>query len=578
MIGYGFAGVFRDILVRPPKIYYPGVLPNVSLFNAMHRNPTVTRNSLKYFIIVAVAAFIWEWFPELIFPVLASLPIICWFGHGNPIAYVLGSGTYGFGFLTLSLDWNYINSSVLEYPWYTPLWAYMTMCAGVIFSAWFLYPILYYTNTLGAQTWPAMASGTYDANGTEYNITRVMTADYRLNQTAMDEYSRPYWSLPYVFSFFFAFACSTGAITYAILWYGKSVWKAAKDAFKNRTELDDYNDPYLKLMSFDPRVPHWWYLALLGVCAALSLGTIYGAGLQLPWWGFIIMALVSWAFTLPNGILWGVANQQIGMAYLSEVIAGSLFHGSPTAVLMSMTYARQILEQNLNLISDYKFGFYMKIPEKEMFIGQVWGTLLGPFINVCLMQYVIDDIGIPKLTGEVPTVNWYAAKTKNFYSLSVLWGVLGPQTFFGKDSPYNWAYYGFVIGPAAMIIVWLMQKTKLARNWNLEHYCNPTLFFLGAAMYPIYPMTNFFTAFLASVITMGYVYRYHPAWWRKYHYLTGVGMDCGTQLMQTVLAFCISLPNLNFPTWWGNQPTYIDRCFPPNSKLPPAMQLFPDSS
>lgn len=73
------------------------------------------------------------------------------------------------------------------------------------------------------------------------------------------------------------------------------------------------------------------------------------------------MALVSWAFTLPNGILWGVANQQIGMAYLSEVIAGSLFHGSPTAVLMSMTYARQILEQNLNLISDYKFGFYMKV-------------------------------------------------------------------------------------------------------------------------------------------------------------------------------------------------------------------------
>lgn len=27
MIGYGFAGLFRDILVRPPRIYYPGVLP-----------------------------------------------------------------------------------------------------------------------------------------------------------------------------------------------------------------------------------------------------------------------------------------------------------------------------------------------------------------------------------------------------------------------------------------------------------------------------------------------------------------------------------------------------------------------
>lgn len=96
MIGYGFAGLFRDILVRPPAIYYPGVLPNVSLFNAMHRNPTVTRSSLKFFGIVAVAAFCYEWFPQVIFPLLASLPLICYFGHGNWIAYILGSGYYGF--------------------------------------------------------------------------------------------------------------------------------------------------------------------------------------------------------------------------------------------------------------------------------------------------------------------------------------------------------------------------------------------------------------------------------------------------------------------------------------------------
>jgi hypothetical protein len=51
MIGYGLAGLFRDILVRPPMIYYPGVLPNVALFNAMHKNPSVTKirsNSLDW--------------------------------------------------------------------------------------------------------------------------------------------------------------------------------------------------------------------------------------------------------------------------------------------------------------------------------------------------------------------------------------------------------------------------------------------------------------------------------------------------------------------------------------------------
>jgi hypothetical protein len=41
---------------------------------------------------------------------------------------------------------------------------------------------------------------------------------------------------------------------------------------------------------------------------------------------------------------------------------------------------------------------------------------------------------------------------------------------------------------------------------------------------------------------MGYMYRCHPVWWRKYQYLLAVGLDCGTQIMATVLMFCIDLP------------------------------------
>jgi hypothetical protein len=55
------------------------------------------------------------------------------------------------------------------------------------------------------------------------------------------------------------------------------------------------------------------------------------------------MCLVSFVFTFPNGILWGNANQQVGMTFLAEVISGCLFHGKPRAVLTSLTYSRQIL-------------------------------------------------------------------------------------------------------------------------------------------------------------------------------------------------------------------------------------------
>jgi len=111
----------------------------------------------------------------------------------------------------------------------------------------------------------------------------------------------------------------------------------------------------------------------------------------------VVTAALSFLFTWPNGILWGVANLQIGMTFICEVVAGGLFHGQPAAVLTSIVYGRQILEQNLNLISDYKFGFYMKIPEREMFWGQCWGTLIGPFVNFGMMSMLTMPSELEKL-------------------------------------------------------------------------------------------------------------------------------------------------------------------------------------
>ena len=152
-----------------------------------------------------------------------------------------------------------------------------------------------------------------------------MTSNYELNQTAMDNYSLPHWSGSYAMYFFWGFACSTGALLYSFLWYGKSSYLIITESWHGRR--DDYGDPYLKLMDRLPRVPHWWYGALLAVCVALSLGCLYGGNMELPWWGFFVICIVSAICTFPNGILWGVANFQVGMAFLSEIMAGAMFPG-----------------------------------------------------------------------------------------------------------------------------------------------------------------------------------------------------------------------------------------------------------
>ncbi|KKA18217.1 hypothetical protein T310_7843, partial [Rasamsonia emersonii CBS 393.64] len=533
MIGYGLVGFYRDILVRPPKMYYPGVLPNVALFNAMHKNPAATKRALKFFAIVACAAFVWEWFPQLIFPLLASVPLVCYFGHGHWKPFVLGSGTYGFGLLNFSFDWNYV---AFWSPLYTPLWSTAHQVAGAVFTCWLLYPILYFTNAMDALNFAPMSTATWDSSGQDYNISRIMTPEFTLNKTAMDAYSLPRWSPSYAMYFFWGFAGTAAAIVYAILWYGKDTYTNLLDSLRNRNK--DYDDPYLKVMSHDPRVPHWWRDAAVLVVRILSVMSLTVSSDQRRR-GFIVTSLISFIFTWPNGILWGIANIQVGMTFLSEIISGALFPGQPSAVLTALVYGRQLLEQNLNLISDYKFGFYMKIPEREMFWGQVWGTFVGPFVNFGMMRFILNTEG-PKLTGKVPSTTWNALQTRNYYSTSVVWGILGPKVLFSRDSPYYWIPYGFLIGAAVMFLVWLVHRWK--PNWKLETRFNPVVFFNGIVNFPVYTTTNLMTSALVAFTFMGYVYRYHPVWFRKYNYLLGVGLDCGTQLMQTVLVFCINLP------------------------------------
>ena len=556
LLGYGFAGLYRDVLVLPPQIYYPGVLPIVSLLNAMHRNPSLTSNAMRFFWVVALCAFVYEWFPSFIWPMLGSLPILCWAGAGHWNTFLMGSGTYGFGLFDVSLDWNYISFFA---PLYTPLWANANRFAGAAFVCWLVYPIMYFVDMLNSKRFPPMSTGTWDENGNKYNISAILNPDSTLNHTALALYSAPYWSGSYAMHFFWGFASSTAIIVFAILFHGKLVFESLW-SHRHLRRSDD-SDPYVKLMAHSPRVPHSWYIALLVTCLSVATAQLYGGKMQLPWWGLLLIAGISAVFTLPSGILFGIANIQVSVENLSELIAGALFPGNPMAVLTCMVYGRQILAQCLNMVSDLKFAFYMKIPERHVFYAQVYGTMLGPFVNYACMRLIIDSQGPETLTDN-PSGAWAAPRTRNYYSLSVIWGVLGPKSIFGADSPYRWIILGLVGGPAFVVLYWALCK-RLKASWKFVEHINPVIILNGAASFPIYPTTNLMTSFLVALVFMGYAYRYFPTWWRKYNYVLGAALDCGTQLVQLALLLVINLPGITMPYWWGNNPIAVDRCFPP---------------
>nr|A0A8J9RIY3.1 RecName: Full=Oligopeptide transporter phomP2; AltName: Full=Phomopsin biosynthesis cluster protein P2 [Diaporthe leptostromiformis]BDA39147.1 oligopeptide transporter [Diaporthe leptostromiformis] len=608
LTGYGLVGLYRHILVRPPSMYYPGILPTVSLFNAMHGDPRQTASSLRVFMAIASAAFVYQWLPSFVFPLLSSLPLLCWVGRGSWEAFVLGSGSLGFGLMDFSLDWNYV---AFLSPLFTPLWANANRFVGAALAVWITYPVAYFSDALGSLRFPPMSSETFDTSGGLYNVSRIMTPSLELNQTALELYSTPRWSFSYAMHFFWGFASASAMVTYAVLFHGRTILKALANVWSldgnTADDIDSEKDPYVKLTSHHARVPQAWYALLLAVCLCLGTIQLYAGDMQLPWWGLQLVVAISALFTLPCGMLFATANVQIGMDYVSEVLAGALFPGRPVAVLTATVYGRQVLEQCLNLASDLKLGFYMKIPEWELLVAQVYGTLLGPFVNWAVMRLIIDTQGAAALLGReggdgkrqglglgqggggggggggqqqraagAHTTEWNALKTKNFFSSSVIWGVMGPARVFGggdgspsSSSPYRWLLpSGFAVGAAAVLLLWLIHKARPA--WRVQQWpLHPAIIFHGASLFPVFPTTNLTSSMAAAVASMGVMRRWHPRWFARWNYLLGAGLDCGAQLVQMVLGVAFLVFNrhgqqmVRMPHWWGNDAVAVDQCFPP---------------
>ena len=77
ILGFGVAGLLRDVLVYPTRMIWPINLPPATLLETLHRDKSETRRRLKVFGIVFACIFIWEAFPEYIFTVFTGISVFC---------------------------------------------------------------------------------------------------------------------------------------------------------------------------------------------------------------------------------------------------------------------------------------------------------------------------------------------------------------------------------------------------------------------------------------------------------------------------------------------------------------------
>jgi len=115
---------------------------------------------------------------------------------------------------------------------------------------------------------PLTANGPYDRFGNTYNVSKILQADDRFNETAYAEYSPLYLPATYAMTYFLGFAVMTCILVHTVLYHGRTLLNGLK---KIPVEPDDI---HAKLMRNYPEVPDWWYLSVFLVCFSLGIVAI----------------------------------------------------------------------------------------------------------------------------------------------------------------------------------------------------------------------------------------------------------------------------------------------------------------
>ncbi|KAJ6966066.1 hypothetical protein NC652_003830 [Populus alba x Populus x berolinensis] len=522
LLGYGWAGTFRKILVDSPYMWWPATLVQVSLFRALHekeKRKKGERTRLQFFAIVFVASFAYYIVPGHLFPSLSALSFVCWIWKRSITAQQIGAGLNGLGIGSFGLDWATV-ASFFE-----------------------------------AKRFPIFTSHTFDEDGQIFNITRVLNEKtFDLNLVEYENYSKLYLSIFFAFLYGLSFASLTATLTHVALFDGKNMWKKTTTAVK-----DEFSDVHTRIMKKNYAVvPQWWFTAILVISLALSLLAVEGFDhqLQLPWWGLLLACFIALVFTLPVGVVQATTNMQIGLNVITELVIGYMYPGKPLANVAFKTYGYISMTQALSFLGDFKMGHYMKIPPKSMFIVQLVGTVVSSTVYFATAWWLlssVENICNPDLLPDGSP--WTCPGSDVFYNASIIWGVVGPLRMFTDKGVYPEQNWWFLVGFLAPFP---------EKKWiKLIHI--PLILSASSAM-PSAKTVHYWSWAFVGFIFNYIIYRRYKGWWAKHTYILSAALDAGVAFMGVILYFTLQSKDIYGPAWWGADVS--DHC--PLAKCPTA--------
>ncbi|KAH6610737.1 hypothetical protein Trco_000757 [Trichoderma cornu-damae] len=547
-LGYGIAGVMRKYLVYPASMIWPSNLASVTMMNAMYesreqKDPTVFGGSLPrytWFVLVTAASFVYYFIPGFFAQFLSVFAFATWIAPQNPVVNQLFGGNTGLSIIPITFDWTQVSGyigSPLVSPWHAIA---NTLISVVVFYIG-LSALLHYSGTWYAPFLPISDASIYDNTGAKYNISRVVNPDMTLNEEAYRNYSPLFISTTFAISYGLSFAAISSLVVYTYLHHGKYIWKQ----YMNSTT--EKPDVHMKLMRKYKEAPTWWYITLFAIMLALGFYTVLAYPTNLTWWAFLLAVIISFGFSLPIGIIQAVTNNQIGLNVLTEFVYGYIQPGRPLALMLFKTFGYITMSQALNFVSDLKFGHYMKIPPRTMFMAQVVATTYSCIIQVLVLNLALNSI--ENVCDSQQPDKFTCPGGRVFYSASVIWGLIGPGRMFSPGQIYSGLFVFFIIGAITSIVIYFAAK-KYPKS-PVKYLIAPLLFGGPGSIPPATPL-NYFCWGIVGFVFQFWIKQRHFRWWSRLNFLTSSGLDLGLALATLFIFFAFTMQGIDPPKWWGN--------------------------
>ncbi|KAK7946156.1 uncharacterized protein PG986_010477 [Apiospora aurea] len=527
LFGYGLCGLMRPVAVWHVEAVYWSTLPTVKALQGLHWQHVKDSKPIRYFWYAFGGMFIWEWFPAYMWPWLNAISIPCLASMNATgktaatLTNIFGGSlnNEGMGLFSISLDWQYITSFNTSLP----LKLQLHMATG--FAACFIImSAIYWGDAWGSQSLPFMSTLLRSADGSKYPITKVFVNGV-LDESMLEKYGVPRLAGTMAYGLFIANAAIGALVMHCILFWGKDI-----------------------------ETPWWWYVAVLVVSFVLGLVVVIKENITLPVWAYIV-ALLLGSFVAPfSTLLYSRYGNGIATNNLSKMIAGLCLPGKPIGNMYFAVWSHNVISNAVNLSNDLKMGEYLKIPPRAMFLTQIYGTILGGFLNYAVMIAIVTG-NRELLASSNGDASWSGATLQAYNTNAASWALA--KYFYTAGAPYVMVTAGIAIGAAVVvahrILVIFLPKI---RNFSLYEINMPQFIqFAGYIPYNASQTCVIFSQLIAGFFIQFYLRNYKPRVFRDYSYLVTAAFDGAALLALFILSFAVfgaggaSKP---FPKWWGN--------------------------